>query len=226
MKYIDFSKIKAFVQISIAPTIEWGARSLVLSAGLGGMRPNIVMLGFYNINEYRNSKPLIDIPGVTQPQTVSKAESIQPMRGVTKGEAKGVVMIPDAGGLPTDSCRPEKAVGAQSYVNILEDLVLSLQTNVAIAKGFSELKMPQKSGGKSPKKFIDLWPIQMAAEIEGDSIAHGNLLTTNFDTYTLILQLVGFPVYFSIYSLDPNTLNRAVFSTRFQLGKNYIIFAS
>ena len=87
MKYIDFSKIKAFVQISIAPTIEWGARSLVLSAGLGGMRPNIVMLGFYNITEYRNSKPLIDIPGLTPPQTASKSESIRPMKGMTKGES-------------------------------------------------------------------------------------------------------------------------------------------
>jgi potassium/chloride transporter 9 len=44
MKYIDFSKIKAFPQVAIAPTFEWGARNVVLSAGLGGMRPNIAVI--------------------------------------------------------------------------------------------------------------------------------------------------------------------------------------
>jgi solute carrier family 12 (potassium/chloride transporters), member 9 len=47
-KYIDFSRIKAFVNIAISPGVEWGARNLVLGAGLGGMRPNIVVMGFYS----------------------------------------------------------------------------------------------------------------------------------------------------------------------------------
>ena len=47
-KYIDFSKIKAFVNIAISPGVEWGARNIVLSAGLGGMRPNIAVVGFYS----------------------------------------------------------------------------------------------------------------------------------------------------------------------------------
>lgn len=52
-KYIDFSKIKAFVNVAISPSVEWGTRNIVLSAGLGGMRPNIVVLGFYNIQQFR-----------------------------------------------------------------------------------------------------------------------------------------------------------------------------
>lgn len=32
--------------------------------------------------------------------------------------------------------------------------------------------------------------IEMSAEIENDAPGAGNILTTNFDTYTLILQLV------------------------------------
>ena len=34
-KYIDFSKVKAFVNIAISPAVEWGTRNIVLSAGLG-----------------------------------------------------------------------------------------------------------------------------------------------------------------------------------------------
>lgn len=189
MKYIDFSKIKGFVQIAIAPTVEWGARNIVLSAGLGGMHPNIAVLGLYNLSEYRASRPLVDIPSLPLSQAGSNAPSIKP----GKKDKKGSIRIPDAGELPTDSCRPEKAVTPQSYVNILEDLLLSLQINVAIAKGFKDLELPDKDDhkhGETKKKFIDLWPIQMAAEIEGDSKDKASgLLTTNFDTYTLILQL-------------------------------------
>ena len=41
------------------------------------------------------------------------------------------------------------------------------------------------------KSYIDLWPIQMSAEVAtaGDDNSRKNVLTTNFDTYTLILQL-------------------------------------
>lgn len=72
-KYIDFSKIKAFVNITISPMVEWGARNLVLSAGLGGMRPNVVVMGFYNLGELRQSRPLIDIPSPQPSRPVSKA---------------------------------------------------------------------------------------------------------------------------------------------------------
>lgn len=42
--YIDFSKVKAFVNVGISPAIEWGMRNVVLNAGLGGMRPNIIVM--------------------------------------------------------------------------------------------------------------------------------------------------------------------------------------
>ncbi|KAF8538088.1 amino acid permease-domain-containing protein [Trichophaea hybrida] len=136
MKYIDFSKIKAFPQVAIAPTFEWGARNVVLSAGLGGMRPNIAVIGFFNMDEYRDSKPLIDlnIPSLSSTGT----PSVRKIRHDLQDQ------------LPTDNMRSESAVGPMSYVNILEDLLLCLQMN---------------------------------------DDTNGNVVTTNFDTYTLILQL-------------------------------------
>lgn len=167
MKYIDFSKIKAFPHVSIAPTVEWGARNIALGAGLGGMRPNIAILGFFNMDEFRESRPLIDVATLATMGLHHRKPSILDTQ------------------LPTDNMRPERAVTPMSYVNILEDLLLCLQMNVAIAKGFDELKLP--GGDQNEKKYIDLWPIQMSAVIQDAS--HGNITTTNFDTYTLILQL-------------------------------------
>ncbi|KAI9869756.1 MAG: hypothetical protein M1830_005122 [Pleopsidium flavum] len=88
---------------------------------------------------------------------------------------------------------------------MLEDLVLKLQINVAIAKGFRHLEFPHPKEDNS-KKYIDLWPIQMSAEIAAEGGEEKrNLLTTNFDTYTLILQLGCIldtvPAWKKVYSL-------------------------
>jgi potassium/chloride transporter 9 len=93
-KYIDFSKIKAFVNIAISPGVEWGARNIVLSAGLGGMRPNIAVLGFYNLDDLRRNQPLIDVPEIRSPEI--RPESKDPP--LPRQDSKLGV------NLPTDSC--------------------------------------------------------------------------------------------------------------------------
>ncbi|KAF2111334.1 amino acid permease-domain-containing protein [Lophiotrema nucula] len=210
-KYIDFSKIKAFVNIAISPAVEWGARNIVLGAGLGGMRPNIVVMGFYNLGELRQTKPLIDIPSPqpSRPPSSTGSHPITPK--LVQAAAKRRMTDKLQGILPTDAMRPENAIGIQNYVTILEDLVLRLQINVALAKGFQDLDTPspkpttrqkmldllrfrrheEEEDEDTTKKYIDLWPIQMSAEIAtaGNEPTQKNVLTTNFDTYTLILQL-------------------------------------
>ncbi|CZT47533.1 related to na+/k+/2cl-cotransporter [Rhynchosporium secalis] len=180
-KYIDFSKIKAFVNIAISPGVEWGTRNIVLNSGLGGMRPNIAVLGFYNLDDLRRSRPLIDVelPSEDKNQAGGKRE------GIGRQDSKDAKM---SGMLPTDTCKTEGMMSVTSYVTILEDLLLRLQINVAVAKGFSALQFPH-AGGDHNQKYIDLWPIQMSAEIAGEGDNKQNVLTTNFDTYTLILQL-------------------------------------
>jgi potassium/chloride transporter 9 len=170
-KYIDFSKIKAFVNIAISPGVEWGARNIVLSAGLGGMRPNIAVLGFYNLDDLRRNQPLIDVPEIRTPE-------IRPEIGdppLPRQDSKVGVT------LPTDSCKTEAMMSVTSYVTILEDLLLRLQINVAVAKGFQDLELPHADGNQT-KKYIDLWPIQMSAEIAAEGDNKQNVLTTNFDT--------------------------------------------
>jgi len=207
-KYIDFSRIKAFVNISISPAVEWGARNLVLGAGLGGMRPNIVVMGFYNLPELRQAQPSIGIPSPQPSRPSSKAANHPVSRKTIQAAARRRVTSNTHGMLPTDAMKPENAIAIRSYVTVIEDLVLRLQANVAIAKGFQELEVPPAKPtvkqrafnlmGLSnieiddpSKKYIDLWPIQMSAEIAtaGDEPLRKNVLTTNFDTYTLILQL-------------------------------------
>lgn len=158
----DVSGVKAFIQISAGPDLVWGARNVYLGSGLGGMRPNITVLGFF---EKQNHLVGSQIRSSSIPATAS---------------------------LPTDDCRHESTINVQHWVNIIEDLLI-MRANVAVAKGFPQLELPSKNTTKdskldSDKKYIDLYPIQMSAQII-DKNGETSALTTNFDTYTLILQM-------------------------------------
>jgi potassium/chloride transporter 9 len=179
-KYIDFSKVKAFVNIAISPGFEWGARNLALSAGLGGMRPNIAVLGFYNMDDWKRNKPMVVVPeGSKFAQTLPRDEDQMNRHGKLVDEEMGGSKL-DAH-LPTDSCKTESTTSVTGYVTILEDLLLRLQINVGVARGFQNLEIPDPKGNNT-KKYIDLWPIQMSAEIATEGAVKANLLTTNFDT--------------------------------------------
>ncbi|TQV91088.1 solute carrier family 12 member 3 [Cordyceps javanica] len=183
----EFSRIKAFVQLTMSPTINWGVRNLILSAGLGGMRPNIAVIGFYNLDDLRQTNPNVPIPEL--PQSPAK-KMLRPLRSSEdkvplrrrRGDTSARLL---EGVLPTDVIRTEQMMNVTEYMTMLEDLALKYKLNVAVAKGFEKLETP-RSDGSNTKKYIDLWPIQMSAEVTADG---KNLVTSNFDTYTLILQL-------------------------------------
>ncbi|KAK4217095.1 amino acid permease-domain-containing protein [Rhypophila decipiens] len=185
-KYIsEYSRIKAFVQLTMSPSITWGVRNLILSAGLGGMRPNIAVIGFYNLDELRNSQPKMKVPVAPFSPTKARVDDSQPKAKSPKRRRGDTSARMLEGFLPTDVIRNEEMMSVTEYMTILEDMALRYRLNVAIGKGFDSLETPRKDGGNS-KKYIDLWPIQMSAEISAEG---RSVLTTNFDTYTLILQL-------------------------------------
>ncbi|OQE80432.1 hypothetical protein PENNAL_c0046G10549 [Penicillium nalgiovense] len=169
-KFVEYSKIKAFVNIAVSPAAEWGMRNIVLNSGLGGMRPNIVV-----IDQFRSDQSLVETFSLSSGRRDSRARrhSIHSSSRTEESSGSGSANPPMSG---------------QSYVTILEDLLFKLRINVAVAKGFEDLELPD-SRGRHTKKYIDLWPIQMSAELGADRESKQNVLTTNFDTYTLILQL-------------------------------------
>lgn len=175
----ESSRIKAFVQLTMSPSITWGIRNLILSAGLGGMRPNLAVLGFYNMDDLRKSNPSYYIPDVpsspaakmNRPPPKSAGKMPRRQRGDTSARLLD-------GFLPTDVIRTEDMMKPTAYMTMLEDLALHYRLNVAVGYGFDRLETPRK-GKDNTKKYIDLWPIQMSAEITSDG---KNALTTNFDT--------------------------------------------
>lgn len=168
IKIRDITKVKAFVQISIAPSFTWGVRNIFLGSGLGGMKPNITIIAFYDLARYKGT---CNIPkGI-------KYESL------TTQFQKQVKI--DLNNLPTDKrAKFAPKIKITEWIQVLEDLSL-LNSNIAVAKGFPRLDIPIGENKYQDKKCIDLYPIQMAQRLDSDE----GVLTTNFDTCTLILQM-------------------------------------
>lgn len=177
-KYIsESSRIKAFVQLTMSPTIEWGVRNLILSAGLGGMRPNIAILGFYNMDELRRAQPLVSLPSAPPSPSKAKFDTGSRSGPVRRRRGDTSARLLESS-LPTDAIRTEDMLSPTSYLTIVEDLALKHRLNVAIGKNFQSLETPRQDGNNS-KKYVDLWPIHMSAEMTADD---KNVLTSNFDT--------------------------------------------
>lgn len=160
LKLVDVSGVKSFVDIVIARDEREGARSLLISSGLGGMRPNIIVMGFPTALQH----PSAEVRG-----PVGRAHPVRV----------------DIQGLPTDSARLETPINAQSYVGILED-ALMLNKAIAVAYGFDGMCLPGPSRlaqyqRATDAQYIDLWPVQIASL--GRSESHA------WDTYTMVLQL-------------------------------------
>jgi solute carrier family 12 (potassium/chloride transporters), member 9 len=193
LDFIRVSRVKAFHQVAISPSELWGMRNLVLNAGLGGLYPNLIVMGFFSLDDWRNLHPAS--PHTTDHNKHLKRTTSHPHHTVQMD-------------LPTDDIRAERPIAITTWVNIVEDILLGLNMNIAIGKGMNEMELPMLKKKRSwigtreyyavTKKYIDLWPIQMSAEITDDSGRRGsrgddlkkNLVTSNFDTYTMILQMV------------------------------------
>ncbi|KAI6785072.1 Vacuolar cation-chloride cotransporter 1 [Emericellopsis cladophorae] len=175
----ESSRIKAFVQLTMSPSFNWGVRNLILSSGLGGMRPNVAIIGFYNMQDLRRSGHHTYVPDIptfvaSQMKQTSKSGTRRPTR--RRGDTSSRIL---SGTLPTDVIRNEDMLSPNQYMTMLEDLALRYRLNVAVGFGFDTLEAPG-TGESHSKKYVDLWPIQMSAEVTSDG---QNILTTNFDTF-------------------------------------------
>lgn len=174
----EFSRIKAFVQLTMSPSITWGIRNLILSAGLGGMRPNIAVMGFYNMEELRRSNPRFNIPELPLSTAAKMRRPANDVKAKSKRHRRDTSARLLEGFLPTDVIRTEGMMSPIDYMTMLEDVTLQYRLNVGVAYGFDSLETPRHDGSNT-KQYVDLWPIQMSAEVTADG---KNLVTTNFDT--------------------------------------------
>ena len=143
LKLVDVSGVKGFVDVVIARDVREGARNLILSCGLGGMRPNIIVLGF--------------------PTALQRASEHRrgPVARVRPNEP------------PSVRSTYTQPIDGTKYVGILEDaLALNKALAVAYGFDAMDLPGPSKVARYEPalgEQYIDLWPIQMATHVRDEA---------------------------------------------------------
>ncbi|XP_046841565.1 solute carrier family 12 member 9-like isoform X2 [Xenia sp. Carnegie-2017] len=162
--FVRCAEIKAFVDQIVAPSIRVGVQNLLMSSGLGGMRPNTVILGYF---DYQEPEDLIG-QGVWQRAY-----------GIFERKKKKQLHFEVMENLPKLRSKDEQPMRIADYIGIIKDSLM-LGKNVCVARNFVSLdkKMIPKSS------YIDVWPMN-ASEIDQTSETE-NIVDK---TYLLMLQL-------------------------------------
>lgn len=140
---VDHLKVKAFVELTLATNIRRGIEQLVRVSGIGAMKPNTVLMGFFDDTEH-----LDDLSSAGSPFYSQDFDGILEKDG------------------------QESRITAEDYVGIVED-TLKLQKNVCLCRNFqsldktevfsNELKFRIRAGRK---KYLDVWPVNFLTSEE------------------------------------------------------------
>lgn len=144
MTLVDGMKIKAFVEITMSTSIVEGMRHLVRIAGLGGMKPNTVCLGFYDSS----------IPVDTLAKRLAQKKK-RLLGGVENGISASLDDL-------FSSLREEnetKTLQPKEYVQMIEDS-LKLQKNVILCRHFHTMNKSIVADSKGTS-YIDVWPVNL-----------------------------------------------------------------
>ncbi|KRY55351.1 Solute carrier family 12 member 9, partial [Trichinella britovi] len=151
---VDYLKIKAFVEITVAKSIREGAGQLIRLSGIGAMKPNTVILGFHDDTPSQN--------------TFDKGRFLRSIK-FAKLERAEVVEYFTGPDLPT---LPGDRLDRLDYVQLIRD-VLRMNKNIVLARHFQSLDKEQLLSGSSEPRFVDVWPLDLTCGTE-DSLAWDN----------------------------------------------------
>ncbi|KAM4566727.1 solute carrier family 12 member 9 [Odontesthes bonariensis] len=160
LSLVDQLNIKAFVNLTLADSVRHGVQHLLFISGLGGMRPNTLVLGFYD--DCLPEDKLID-------PSLSPSQSTDPLSPSQELEQPPLFHFASLRGSRDRQDYGEfgdgKVLGPQEYVAIITDAMKMLK-NVVLARYFNNfdrtqvLSPPSSSPGKGAV-FVDVWPVNL-----------------------------------------------------------------
>uniref|UniRef100_A0A8D0F8Q6 Solute carrier family 12 member 9 n=1 Tax=Strix occidentalis caurina TaxID=311401 RepID=A0A8D0F8Q6_STROC len=136
LSLVDKLNVKAFISLTLAPSVRHGVRQLLFTSGLGGMRPNTLVLGFYDDEAPQD--------GLARHPAFTSAREEVPL-----------------GFPPLRAPATPKLLSPREYVGIVAD-ALKMLRNVLLARQLESLdKAWELRRAASPPPAIHVWPVNL-----------------------------------------------------------------
>ncbi|XP_070830792.1 solute carrier family 12 member 9-like [Chaetodon trifascialis] len=155
LSLVDHLNIKAFVNLTLADSVRHGVQNLLFITGFGAMRPNTLVLGFYD-----DCTPQDHLQGKILLSTGYGLDAVSP--SIDPGEQRSPC-FPSVRG-----AEEPKDLQEEEYVSVIADAV-KMGKNVTLARYFNQFNREEVlgSGGKirghrsMPGPFVDVWPLNL-----------------------------------------------------------------
>ncbi|XP_052864706.1 solute carrier family 12 member 9 [Anopheles cruzii] len=144
LSLIDHIKVKAFVELTLSRTVREGIQQLIRIAGMGAMKPNTTILGFYDEEQARDFFEYEDSPYRTN-EFDGDGMKLFPYR--KNGDVKTLDVV--------------------EYVRIIDD-VLRMKKNLCLCRHFHRLDK-QMIARNNHIRYIDVWPVNIFEPKNEDS---------------------------------------------------------
>ncbi|KAJ6654905.1 hypothetical protein lerEdw1_006376 [Lerista edwardsae] len=148
LSLVDKLNIKAFVDLTLSPSVRQGTQHLLRITGLGGMKPNTLVLGFYD--------RCVPEDYFLQDPAFSQAR---------ENDEFGVDLAAlQAHFPPVRGPEQPRALSPAEYVAIISDAV-KMHKNVCLARYFHLLEKEPPSTPSAKRRpegrYIDVWPLNL-----------------------------------------------------------------
>ena len=151
LSLVDLLKVKAFVELTMAPSVREGMQHLIRVSGLGGMKPNTICLGFYDAVVPTNSL----ISRGTGPAGVIRRKFYTLER--QKPDANSLSQCGNFPAIRSDEAT--ERLSPMEYVLMLQD-IFKMNKNICLFRHFSSLNKEAIFKQKQ-KQYIDVWPVNV-----------------------------------------------------------------
>uniref|UniRef100_A0A8D8B8V6 Solute carrier family 12 member 9 n=1 Tax=Culex pipiens TaxID=7175 RepID=A0A8D8B8V6_CULPI len=136
LSLIDHMKVKAFVELTLAKSVREGIQHLIRISGMGAMKPNTIILGFY---DEEMSKDFFE-------------HENSPYR-TGEFDDNGIKLF------PYRRNDEQKSLLTVDYVQIIDD-VLRMKKNICLCRHFHRLDK-QMIAKSNHIHYIDVWPVNI-----------------------------------------------------------------
>ena len=153
---VDNLKIKAFVELTLSSTIKDGIYNLIRLSGLGGMKPNTVIMGFYD---------------ASAPEDLLKNRVFSRRRKMlnyglnsTRYCTSFQTALNNYGFEELRKEEEPKRLDLEGYVELIRN-TLKLKKNLCIARKFNILSKETLLAKGRGQFYIDVWPVRIFSVI-------------------------------------------------------------